>query len=421
MSSKITIDPSLPLITEPSEGIPKLISTPAELSAYAHKLAGGTGPIGADAERASGYRYGQDPYLIQINRTGAGIGLIDPQALDFDLHEIGQAAGDALWILHAAHQDLPNLHQTGIYPAHLFDTELAARLLNLPHVGLAAIVAQYLGIRLAKEHGAADWSTRPLPADWLAYAALDVEYLSELYTLMSQDLTQAGKLHLAREEFAAELVREPHEDPERWRKLSGINKLANQRQYAIARELWHARDHFAQKHDIAPGRVLPDAAIVAAAKSQVSSKQRLAELKSFRGRESRTQLELWWKAIYAGRTTQNPPSIRRRDRPTPPPKAWMHRRPAAARWFNIVRCDLELLASSLTMPHENVLQPAALKDLCWKVATSTDDLAQLDFNVLEAVLVELGVRPWQRDLCLPILLNAARESVQLSNQLERHA
>ena len=49
-------------------------------------------------------------------------------------------------------------------PRQLFDTELAARILGLPRVGLAATVEHYLGVSLAKEHSAVDWSTRPLPS-----------------------------------------------------------------------------------------------------------------------------------------------------------------------------------------------------------------------------------------------------------------
>ncbi|MDJ0115140.1 ribonuclease D, partial [Rhodococcus erythropolis] len=68
----------------------------------------------------------------------------------------------------------------GLTPAELFDTELAGRLAGFERVGLAAIVERTLRVELRKGHGAADWSTRPLPDAWLNYAALDVEVLLEL-------------------------------------------------------------------------------------------------------------------------------------------------------------------------------------------------------------------------------------------------
>ena len=57
----------------------------------------------------------------------------------------------------------PAWPRSGCAPAALFDTELAGRLLGYPRVGLATLVETLLGRRLAKEHSAVDWSTRPLP------------------------------------------------------------------------------------------------------------------------------------------------------------------------------------------------------------------------------------------------------------------
>ena len=88
-------------------------------------------------------------------------------------------------------------------PRQLFDTELAGRILGLPRVGLAAVVEHYLGLSLAKEHSAVDWSTRPLPEPWLRYAALDVEVLDELRNLMGVDLAAQGKSEWARQEFTS--------------------------------------------------------------------------------------------------------------------------------------------------------------------------------------------------------------------------
>ncbi len=66
---------------EPREGVPAVITTEAALLAYADRLAAGTGPLALDAERASGYRYSQRAYLVQMRREGAGTALIDPIAV----------------------------------------------------------------------------------------------------------------------------------------------------------------------------------------------------------------------------------------------------------------------------------------------------------------------------------------------------
>ena len=158
--------------------------------------------MAVDAERASGYRYGQRTYLVQLRREGAGTALIDPIAVP-DLSALSDALVGVEWVLHAASQDLPGLAEQGMRPSRVFDTELGARLLGLDRVGLAAVVADALGLGLAKEHSAVDWSTRPLPTEWLRYAALDVEVLVELREVLAERLAVAGKAEWAAQEFEA--------------------------------------------------------------------------------------------------------------------------------------------------------------------------------------------------------------------------
>ena len=174
------------------------------------RLAAGNGPVAVDAERAHGFRYSQRAYLIQLRRAGAGTHLIDPIAFapreerdPADLSALGAAIADAEWVIHAASQDLTCLYEVGMVPQTLFDTELAGRLLGYPRVALGTMVEELLGIRLLKEHSASDWSTRPLPAEWLTYAALDVELLLELRDLLAGQLQQSGKWEWAQQEFAA--------------------------------------------------------------------------------------------------------------------------------------------------------------------------------------------------------------------------
>ena len=171
-------DSSPPIRRTPLVPVTAVINDPTELKKAVDQLAAGVGDIAIDAERASGYRYFQRAYLIQIYRTGSPIVLIDP--IDLDLTSLRDFLVDIPWILHAATQDLPCLNELGLYPAELFDTELAAKLLGFPRVGLAALTESLLEVSLAKEHSAVNWSIRPLQPDWLSYAALDVELLPSL-------------------------------------------------------------------------------------------------------------------------------------------------------------------------------------------------------------------------------------------------
>src|SRR5689334_311623 len=221
----------------PEDGVPPVVDSERGLLEAARAIAAGEGPVALDAERASGYRYGQRAYLVQLRREGSGTWLLDPVGCP-DLSPLNDAIGGAEWILHAATQDLPCLAEVGLRPRQLFDTELAGRLLGLPRVGLAAVVEHYLGLSLAKEHSAVDWSTRPLPEPWLRYAALDVEVLVEVRNLMGVDLARQGKDGWAREEFEALLDftgPAPRVDP--WRRTSGMHKVRQRRTAAVVREL----------------------------------------------------------------------------------------------------------------------------------------------------------------------------------------
>ncbi|MDR3079671.1 MAG: HRDC domain-containing protein, partial [Streptomyces sp.] len=286
----------LPLLA-PRDGIPPVIVDDTSLAEVIAAFAAGTGPIAVDAERASGYRYGQRAYLVQLRRQGAGTALIDPAACP-DLSGLGEVISSGEWVLHAATQDLPCLREIGMVPTSLFDTELAARLAGYPRVGLGAMVENVLGFVLEKGHSAVDWSTRPLPEPWLRYAALDVELLVDLRNALEKELDRQGKLEWALQEFdaiASAPPPEPRKDP--WRRTSGMHKVRRRRQMAVVRELWQTRDRIAQRRDISPGKVLGDAAIVEAALALPPNVHALASLNGFGHRMGRRQLEQWQAAV----------------------------------------------------------------------------------------------------------------------------
>lgn len=261
------------LLKEPREGVPEVIDTLEAYKEYCNLLASGSGSLAADAERASGFRYGHEDWLIQFKRKGAGIGLLDPIALrklGVDWHEFNEAVGDAPWILHDSMQDLPGFFDIGLLPSALFDTEIAAKLLGRKRFGLSSVTEYYLGLTLAKEHSAADWSYRPLPRDWRNYAALDVELLIELEEIMRAELKKQGKLLWAQEEFANLLKQGAQKKPNHprpWLRISHISVLMHDRVgLLIAKMLWQKRDELAREYDIAPTLLLSDAAIIEAGK-----------------------------------------------------------------------------------------------------------------------------------------------------------
>lgn len=382
-----------------------LIEDDAALSDAAADLAAGTGPAAVDVERASGFRYSQRAYLIQVARDGAATYLIDPITIT-DFTPLRAALGDLEWVFHAASQDLPSLRELELLPASLFDTELAARMLGYEKVGLGAVVEEVTGVSLAKAHSAADWSTRPLPESWLEYAALDVVYLVQIRDRFVAELEQQGKTRFAAEEFEAVLTREPKPARgEPWRRLSGLHQVRGGRNLAIARELWQTREAYAQELDVSPGRLVPDRSLVAAVLAAPESKSALAGLKTFQGRASRSQLDRWWEAIVRGRTAPEP----RRERPTgdapPPPRAWADRNPDADLRLKAARPAVEAHADELGMPTENLLTPDFLRRVAWEPSGT-------DAASIAAQLEQLGARPWQIAETAQRIADAFVESTQ---------
>ncbi|WP_343046277.1 HRDC domain-containing protein [Psychromicrobium silvestre] len=392
--------PEVIVLDTPRDGVPLIINTAEGLARAAAALAAGSGPAGVDAERASGFRYGQRAFLVQIRREGAGSWLIDPEPFE-DLKIIDQALRGVEWILHAATQDLPCLSELGMWPDALFDTELAARIAGLPKVGLAAVVEQLLGFGLAKEHSAADWSTRPLPEPWLRYAALDVEVLAELREELVELLTEDGKLEWAQEEFQALLEAgppAPRVDP--WRRASGLHQLRDRRQIAAVRELWLERDALAQNRDVAPGRLLPDSALIVAAKAMPNTIPQLLAIPGFHGRAAQREAPRWLRAITTAKALKELPPQHLPSNSPPPPRAWAEKDPEAAARLATARPRLAAKAGELNLPLENLLTPDFLRRLCWRPP---------EFFELESIasaLADLGARGWQIKLVTPILLEA---------------
>jgi len=385
---------------------------PSDIARAAELLASGHGPFAIDAERASGFRYSSRAYLVQIRRDGAGSVLIDPVNHGADpiavMGPIAEVLAEAEWVLHAADQDLPCLAELGLIPPTLYDTELAGRLAGYDRVNLAAMVERLLGLQLTKGHGAADWSKRPLPADWLNYAALDVEVLLELRSAVASVLEEQGKTRWAAEEF--EYQRTYTALPtrrDRWRRTSGIHKVRAPHTLAAVRELWTTRDHIAQRRDIAPGRILPDAAIINAATTDPDTVEKLTALPVFGGSRQRRSAQVWLEALARARTTDDLPATNEPLTGPPPAVRWSRRKPEAAARLEAARNGLTELSQRVSVPSENLLTPELVRRLIWDWQPVPEPAP-----VIDAFLAEAGARAWQRELTVPVLATALTKPVE---------
>lgn len=391
-------------MTDETATVPVLIDTDQALRTRLPALAASPGPVAVDTERASGFRYSQRAYLIQLKAPGTGIWLIDPVDLSDEVFaELNAAMKDKEWILHAASQDLPALRLSGLNPQRLFDTEVSARLLGHEKVGLGFLVEDVLGVTLAKDHANSDWSARPLPDSWLSYAAGDVEYLIELAAALRQELAEAGKQEWAVQEFAHILNQEPpgpKQDP--WRSTTDIHTVRTRRGLAVVQQIWMARDRIAQELDLAPHRIVNDRAITALAQ-KVSDQNVAPALEALTRRDWRhrvckdhiSQFCAGIEAAGAMAPSELPP-LRAARHGVPAPGLWARKNPEAAERWGLVRPAIKALAEDHHLPVENLIAPRPLRALLWEPAGT-------DPESLDGQLADLDVRQWQRDLVVPVI------------------
>ncbi|RLP06885.1 HRDC domain-containing protein [Propionibacterium australiense] len=411
-------DSGLPVLAVPGEGLPPLVDTAEKLAECVQVLGAGTGPVAIDTERAQSFRYSGRAYLLQIRRHGCGTWLIDPQAFEpgdgsvADLSTLREAITDSEWVIHAANSDLPCLSELGLLPERLFDTELAGRLLGMPRVGLGPMAETFFGVHLLKEHSVADWSKRPLPADWIAYAALDVELLVELRDLLWRQLHEQGKWGWAQQEFQhmIDAHREPPTPPaEPWRHVNGLHSVRTRRGLALVREIWTERDRVARELDRAPGKILPDKAISELASQitkntpDVPGMAQMNAVMGFKRRNARRYRGRWLAAAgrIAAMSESELPRLRvPHEGPSPQPRNWQRTNPDAWRRWQRVRPAMNRLAKALDVPPENLIAPETLRRLAW------EPLETVDREHVAARLAAHGARGWQCRLTAPVIVAA---------------
>lgn len=394
-------------LLSPRGGTPDVLVTSDDIADAGRLLAAGTGPLAVDTERASAYRYDDRAFLIQLRRDGAGTFLVDPETVPGVIGDSGLAdhLNPLEWVIHAAVSDLPCLADLGLHPHGLVDTEIAGRLLGLPKVNLAAMTEGLLGVTLAKGHGREDWSTRPLPAEWLDYAALDVELLVELSDALTAALAELDRIEWLRQE--SEAVRLAHTpgshdvpDEEKWRSMKGVGKLRRPEQLVVGRELWLARDRMARERDVSPVSVLPHHVLASIAEKVPRDERALTAIKGF-PRRRRGAAQLWMREVRAALALPRD-TWPERPRPTGPARphhrTWEQRAPEAAAVLERLRGGHELLAEDLGIAPETLFRPSDMRDVAWTMSgAGGDDVPRTDDEV-RALLAGMGARPWQVDL-----------------------
>jgi ribonuclease D len=259
-----------------------LIKSQAELEHLFQRLKGEP-LLAVDTEAASFHRFHDRVYLLQLSSRHE-TAVVDPLAVT-SLAPLAEVLADpgVEIVFHDADYDLRLLNlEYGFGISNLFDTRIAAQLLNEPGVGLAALLEKYFGVKLDKRYQRADWSARPLSPEMLEYAAADTHHLPALRDLLREQLRERGRLEWAEEEFAlVTRVRwsPPDADEPAYLRLKGAKALPG-RALAVLRELFEWRDQLARRTDKAAFRILNNEPMLAMAKAPPVD---LAELKAVRG------------------------------------------------------------------------------------------------------------------------------------------
>ncbi|MDR6938835.1 HRDC domain-containing protein [Arcanobacterium hippocoleae] len=390
------------LLTVPEGGIPQV--THHDLAKELAELAKSTGPFAVDTERASGIRYSDRAYLVQIKRFDSKIILLDPVGIEDQLFPLAKLM-DEEWILHDAAQDLPSLAELGLFPKRIFDTQMAALLLGFEKVSLKAVIAHLLGYELAKEHSNSDWSMRPIPAQMRAYAALDVALLHDLRNELSQMLHDAKRdTWFLQECEAIRTSKPPAPKQQPWRKIANRIEIKDRRALAMLKNLWQMRDELACARDIAPSKLIRSEILGEIARRKPRSLGEITHSTLLRRGSLREFAPNIWQAIAAAWKIKTEDLPERnyvsQHQPFPHLSTWATKNPPAAARYSALRTNIFQLAADLGIRQDILLKPKVQKSIAWSGWASATDLSEK--------LSDLGARPWQIEQCAQAILAAAK-------------
>jgi ribonuclease D len=258
----------------------RFIDTDQGLAAMLAELAGEPA-LALDTESNSFHAYFERVCLIQLSTRRADYA-IDP--LKVDLKPLGAVFADPSReiVLHAADYDVRSLKRDFAFRfTRLFDTMLAAKVLGRPEVGLAALVRDNFGVKLAKEHQRSDWGRRPLTREQVAYAHMDTRYLLPLRDLLEAELVRTGRLAAAQALFDKQLACEPRPkqfDEDGFRRVRGFRALERDAR-AVLRALYLVREERARAADRPPFKIFGDEAMLELARRLPRSCDELARVK----------------------------------------------------------------------------------------------------------------------------------------------
>jgi ribonuclease D len=282
-----------------------------------------------------------------------------------------------------------------------------------------------LELQLAKEHSAVDWSIRPLKAEWISYAALDVDILLDIRDKVEQLLIDQKKLNWAMQDFSAILnsyqdykfTDSPKSD--RWRRTSGMHRVRDRLSMTIIRDLWLSRDELARELDLAPGRVLGDEAIVELALKRPDNLEEVAKVIGWRTRLESPPFNRWLKVLTSSLKTPIADQVELRvaSHSMPPIRIWREKNPLGYARLTHTRAALIELSKQLQIPSENLITPEFVKRICWQEPPTMESDYE---NFVQNELTKLGARGWQVEQVVSVIAPqlGAKEALVVPESVE---
>ena len=216
------------LLPLPPEREATWVESPSELRSLAARLES-VPRVALDTEANSLHAYHERTCIVQVSVPQEDA-IVDALAFD-DLDPLRDALDrdDVEVVMHGGDYDVSVLTRDfGFRFDRVFDTMIAATILDLPALGLAALVQDQFGVTLNKRFQRANWGRRPITDEQRLYLQRDTIYLLALRNhlataLEAEGLTEVASIEFRRLAKRRGKVRSP--DPEAWRRIKGSNKL----------------------------------------------------------------------------------------------------------------------------------------------------------------------------------------------------
>lgn len=284
--------------------------------------------IALDTESDSLFRYYPRVCLIQVTVFADPDNpepqrvvdyLVDPLRLT-DISALGPVLADPQIeiVMHAASNDILTLQRDfGFVFTNMFDTQLAARILGWPRVGLAAMLEEKFGVKSNKAMQRTNWGQRPLTDEQITYAQMDTHYLPALRLMLLDELQTRRRLKEAKEAFATLnqidfAEREPNE--RNFWQMKGTREVPTA-QTGILQALWEWREQEAQRQDRPPFKIVNDGQLIEMAIRAPQTQGNLHSIKGLSDHQLQRYGAALLRAIKEGQRRPQPEPPEYRPRP----------------------------------------------------------------------------------------------------------